>query len=139
VPSPNWRGKKAKAIIFTLMAGILWGTSFPVIKAGLDYTDPYTFVFLRFLVAAVVMVGMMVATKKLAVPTKQRKLILFLGVINGVAYVMQYVGMNYTTAAKAALFVSLDVVWVAMLSTVLLKEKLGTQKIVGVEIGRAHV
>ena len=130
--APNWRGKKAKAIIITLVAGILWGTSFPVIKAGLAYTDPYTFVFLRFLVAAVVMVVMMVATKKLVVPKKQRRLILFLGVINGVAYVMQYIGMNYTTAAKAALFVSLDVVWVAMMSTVLLKEKLGAQKIVGV-------
>lgn len=130
--APNWRGKKAKAILFTLMAGILWGTSFPVIKVGLDYMDPYTFVFLRFLVASVIMVLIMGIAKKLKFPSKQKKLILFLGVINGVAYVMQYVGMNYTTAAKAALFVSLNVVWVAMMSPKLLGEKLGTRKMLGV-------
>ncbi|HTY74449.1 MAG TPA: DMT family transporter, partial [Candidatus Nanoarchaeia archaeon] len=129
---PNLKSNKAKAIAFTLAAGILWGTSFPIIKVGLNYADPYTFVFLRFLVAAIVMVGMMTITRKLVVPKKQRLLILFLGVINGIAYVMQYVGMNYTTAAKAALFVSLDVVWVAMLSTVILREKFGTQKTLGV-------
>lgn len=131
VQRPSLRSKKAKAIAFTLTAGILWGTSFPIIKVGLNFTDPYTFVFLRFLVAAIVMVGIMAATRKLVVPKKQRLLILFLGIINGIAYVMQYVGMNYTTAAKSALFVSLDVVWVAMLSTVILKEKFGTQKTLG--------
>jgi len=94
--------------------------------------DPYTFVFLRFSVASVIMVAIMIAVKKLTIPSKQRGLILFLGVINGIAYVLQYVGMNYTTAAKSALFVSLDVVWVALLSVWLLKEKLGKQKLLGV-------
>ena len=130
--APNWRGKKAKAVLFTLLAGVLWGTSFPVIKVGLDYLDPYTFVFLRFLVASVIMVLIMVIAKKMKFPSKQKKLILFLGVINGVAYVMQYVGMNYTTAAKAALFVSLNVVWVAMMSYKVFGEKLGTRKMLGV-------
>jgi drug/metabolite transporter (DMT)-like permease len=132
VQAPNWRGKKAKAVLFTLLAGVLWGTSFPVIKVGLDYMDPYTFVFLRFLVASVIMVLIMVIAKKMKFPSKQKKLILFLGVINGVAYVMQYVGMNYTTAAKAALFVSLNVVWVAMMSYKVFGEKLGTRKMLGV-------
>jgi len=132
VQAPNWRGKKAKAVLFTLLAGVLWGTSFPVIKVGLDYMDPYTFVFLRFLVASVIMVLIMVIAKKMKFPSKQKKLILFLGVINGVAYVMQYVGMNYTTAAKAALFVSLNVVWVAMMSFKVFGEKLGTRKMLGV-------
>jgi drug/metabolite transporter (DMT)-like permease len=132
VQAPNWRGKKAKAVLFTLLAGVLWGTSFPVIKVGLDYMDPYTFVFLRFLVASVIMVLIMVIAKKMKFPSKQKKLILFLGVINGVAYVMQYVGMNYTTAAKAALFVSLNVVWVALMSFKVFGEKLGTRKMLGV-------
>ena len=94
--------------------------------------DPYTFVFLRFLVASVIMVLIMVIAKKMKFPSKQKKLILFLGVINGVAYVMQYVGMNYTTAAKAALFVSLNVVWVAMMSYKVFGEKFGTRKMLGV-------
>ena len=111
---------------------MLWGTSFPVIKIGLNYVNPYSFVFLRFLVASALMLILMAAMKKLSFPMKQKKLILFLGVINGAAYVMQYVGMNFTTAAKAALFVGLSAVWVALLSPWILKEKLGTNKIFGV-------
>ena len=37
----------------TILAGFLWGTSFPAIKIGLQFMDAYTFVFLRFLVASI--------------------------------------------------------------------------------------
>jgi len=36
---------KNKAIFFTILAGILWGTSFPIIKIGLETIDPFAFVF----------------------------------------------------------------------------------------------
>jgi drug/metabolite transporter (DMT)-like permease len=128
----GWRGKKAKAVFLTVLAGVLWGTSFPAIKIGLNYVNPYVFVFLRFLLASALMFLIMLSTKKLTYPSKQKKLILFLGVTNGVAYLLQYVGMNYTTAAKAALFVNLSAVWVALLSPKLIGETLGRKKILGV-------
>ncbi len=128
----GWRGKKAKAVFLTVLAGVLWGTSFPAIKIGLNYVNPYVFVFLRFLLASALMFLIMLSTKKLTYPLKQKKLILFLGVTNGVAYLLQYIGMNYTTAAKAALFVNLSAVWVALLSPKLIGETLGRKKILGV-------
>ena len=57
--------KKSKAIFFTLLAGALWGTSFPIIKIGLETIDPFTFVFWRFLVSAVTLVVIMLALRKL--------------------------------------------------------------------------
>ncbi|MGD0203365.1 MAG: DMT family transporter [Candidatus Bathyarchaeia archaeon] len=128
----SWRGKQAKAVFLTVLAGVLWGTSFPAIKIGLNYVNPYLFVFLRFLLASVLMFLILLITKKLTYPIKQKKLILFLGVTNGVAYLSQYIGMNSTTAAKAALFVNLSVVWVALLSPKLQGETLGRRKIFGV-------
>ena len=128
----GWRGKQAKAVFLTVLAGVLWGTSFPAIKIGLNYVDPYLFVFLRFLLASALMFLIMLSTKKLTYPIKQKKLILFLGVTNGVAYLLQYIGMNSTTAAKAALFVNLIAVWVALLSPKLQGETLGRRKILGV-------
>jgi drug/metabolite transporter (DMT)-like permease len=128
----SWRGKQAKAVFLTVLAGVLWGTSFPAIKIGLNYVNPYLFVFLRFLLASALMFLIMLSTKKLTYPIKQKKLILFLGVTNGVAYLSQYIGMNSTTAAKAALFVNLSVVWVALLSPKLQGETLGRKKILGV-------
>ncbi|MGD0643401.1 MAG: DMT family transporter [Candidatus Bathyarchaeia archaeon] len=128
----GWRGKRAKAVFLTILAGVLWGTSFPAIKIGLNYIDPYLFVFLRFLLASVLMLLIMLFTKKLTLPIGQKKLILFLGVTNGVAYILQYVGMNYASAAKAALFINLSAIWVALLSPKLQGEILGRRKILGV-------
>jgi drug/metabolite transporter (DMT)-like permease len=128
----GWRGKKAKAVFLTVLAGVLWGTSFPAIKIGLNYVNPYVFVFLRFLLASALMLLIMFFTKKLTFQIKQKKLIVFLGVTNGVAYLSQYVGMSSASAAEAALFVNLSAVWVALLSPKLQGETLGRRKILGV-------
>jgi drug/metabolite transporter (DMT)-like permease len=128
----GWRGKRVKAVFLTILAGVLWGTSFPAIKIGLNYVNAYEFVFLRFLLASALMLLIMLLAKKLTVPTKQKKLILFLGVTNGVAYISQYVGMNSASAAEAALFVNLSAVWVALLSPKLQGEIMGRKKILGV-------
>ena len=78
------------------------------------------------------MLLIMLATKKLTLPTKQKKLLIFLGITNGVAYLLQYIGMDFTSAAKAALFINLSAIWVALLSPKLQGEKLGTKKLIGV-------
>jgi drug/metabolite transporter (DMT)-like permease len=113
----------------------MWGTSFPVIKIGLNYVDPYQFVFLRFLTAALLMLALMLMTKKLTRAPNQKKLVLILGVANGVAYLIQYVGMNFTSAAKSSLLINLSAIWVALLSPALLGERLGSKKIMGVVCG----
>jgi drug/metabolite transporter (DMT)-like permease len=128
----GWTGKRAKAVFLTLLAGVLWGTSFPAIKIGLNYVNSYLFVFLRFLLASALMLLIMLSAKKLTFPIKQKKLILFLGVANGAAYLLQYVGMNSASATTAALFINLSAVWVALLSPKLQGETLGRRKILGV-------
>ena len=132
-------GAKRKAVLFTVVAGFLWGTSFPAIKVGLQYMDAYTFVFLRFLVASLAMLSVMLLTRNASFNFKKKRLILFLGVINGVAYLLQYVGMLETPAFASSLFVNLSVVWVALLSPVLLKERLGSRKVAGVLVSLVGV
>jgi drug/metabolite transporter (DMT)-like permease len=125
-------GNKKKALLLTGLAGFLWGTSFPAIKIGLGYMDAYTFAFLRFLVASLVMLSVLLLTKNFNFNFNKKRLILFLGVANGLAYLLQYVGMVFTTASKASLFVNLSAVWVALLSPIVLKEHLGSKKTLGV-------
>ena len=122
---------KKEAFLLTVIASSLWGTSFPAIKIGLQFMDAYTFVFLRFFFALLIMFGLVLFTKKFTFNFNKR-LILFLGCINGIAYLLQYVGMSYTSASKSSLLVNLTVVWVALLSPILLKEKLGRNKLTGV-------
>ena len=126
---------KAKAIFFTLLAGALWGTSFPIIKIGLETIDPFTFVFWRFLVSALTLVAVMLALRKLDFRVQNKKLLVFLGIANATGYLLQYVAMNYTTAAKAALFINLSAIWVALLSPKLLGETFSRKKIIGVLVG----
>jgi drug/metabolite transporter (DMT)-like permease len=126
---------KAKAVFFTLLAGCLWGTSFPIIKIGLDTIDPFTFLFWRFLISCVTLVAVMLLLKKFQFKITDKKLVIFLGIANGSGYLLQYVGMPYTTAAKAALFINLSAIWVALLSPRLLGESFSRKKIVGVLFG----
>jgi drug/metabolite transporter (DMT)-like permease len=128
-------GKKGRAVFLTILAGVLWGTSFPVIKIGLNYVNTYLFVFLRFLVASILMLIILLSTKKLVFNVGQRKLVLFLGITNGIGYLLQYIGMNYTSAAKSSLFINLSAIWVALLSPKLLREGIGRMKILGVVSG----
>jgi len=125
---------RKKAILFTVLAGFLWGTSFPSIKIGLQYVEPFTFVFLRFLIATLTMFFIMLVSKNFGFNFNNKRLILLLGVINGVAYLLQYVGMVYTFAFASSLFVNLSVVWVALLSPMALKERVGGKKVAGVLI-----
>jgi len=125
---------KKKAVLLTVLAGFLWGTSFPAIKIGLQYMDAYTFVFLRFLTASLVMLAILVFKQGFSFSFNQKRLVLFLGVVNGVAYLMEYVGMVFTTASKSSLLINLSAVWVALLCPIVLRERLGAKKTVGVMV-----
>jgi len=123
---------KKEAVLFTVIASSLWGTSFPAIKIGLQYMDAYTFVFLRFFFASLTMFAVMLFTKNFSFNFNKKRLILFLGVINGTAYLLQYIGMVYAFASKSSLFVNLSVVWVALLSPIVLKEQIDRKKVAGI-------
>jgi len=125
---------KKKAVLLTVLAGFLWGTSFPAIKIGLQYMDAYTFVFLRFLTASLVMLAILLFKQGFSFNFSQKRLVLFLGVVNGVAYLMEYVGMVFTTASKSSLLINLSAVWVALLCPIVLRERLGAKKTVGVTV-----
>lgn len=132
---PSGRGRKRRAIILTGVAGVLWGTSFPAIEIGLRYVDAYMFVFLRFLLASIVMFLVVLINGNSGFEFAKRRLIWYLGIANGVAYLFQYVGMSSTSASKSSLLVNLSAVWVAILSSLMLKERLGSKRATGISFG----
>jgi drug/metabolite transporter (DMT)-like permease len=135
-PLPNpLLSKKGKAVFFTILAGVLWGTSFLIIKIGLSTIDPFAFVFWRFLVSSVTLMVVMLFLGKLQFKINNKKLLVLLGVANGAGYLLQYAAMGYTSVAKAALFINLSAIWVAILSPRLLSESYSRKKIVGVFFG----
>jgi len=120
-----------KALFLTVLAGMFWGSSFPAIKIGLKFIDAYMFAFLRFFSASVIMFVILLATKNLDFKFAKKR-VWFLGMLNGVAYLLQYVGMNFTNASKSSLLVNLSAIWVAILSWLVLKERFGNKKLLAI-------
>lgn len=127
---PNTNNKDA--ILFTVVASSLWGTSFPAIKIGLQFMDAYTFALLRFSLVSIIMLVWLTITKKINFNFKKKRLIILLGLINGLAYLLQFLGMTNTSASKASLLVNLSAVWVTLFSAILLREKINRRKVVAV-------
>jgi drug/metabolite transporter (DMT)-like permease len=79
------------------------------------------------------------ATKTLDISLAKERLVWYLGLLNGVAYLVQYLGMSFTTASKSSLFVNLSAVWVAVLSRLVLKEVFPKKKMLGIASGLTGV
>ncbi|MBD3348226.1 MAG: EamA family transporter [Candidatus Eisenbacteria bacterium] len=132
---------RKQAIAATLLAGLLWGSSFVVIKVGLETIDPYWFAFLRFAVATVIAVSYAAATGRLRVvgALLRRPIVILFGVFNGLGFILQFKGQTMTTAGKAALFVNVSTIFVAIGSRFMFRERFGALKVVAVVAGMAGV
>jgi drug/metabolite transporter (DMT)-like permease len=129
------RKRTAPALAQTALAAILWGTSFPVISVGLKGgLDPRTFVFLRFALAAPLMIGFAIALGKKVLPLLLSKEVWIIGAFNSVGFLCQFVGQQYTDASVAALLVNLSVVLAAAGGALFLGERFGVLKAVGITL-----
>ena len=106
-------------------SGVLWGTSFVAMKVGLDYIDPYSFALLRVMVAFVFSAALLFLRERPKVSVLRDWRIWVLGILNGVGFVLQYVGISYTTATRTALIVNSNVAFTALLGWVVLHEPIG--------------
>jgi len=133
-------GSKA-AVLSTLAAGLLWGSSFSVIKIGLRSIDPYWFVFMRFALAAAIALAYLGLVKQLGEVLRllRHPLVIWLGVTNAVGFAFQFKGQTLTTTGNAALIINSCTIYVAIASRFVFREPLGFQKLLGVALGTIGV
>lgn len=112
------------ARIKVITSATLWGSSFPIIRIGLIYISPVLFLFLRFSVAAVMLLLILSITNVKFRFHKIDSLILLSGILNAAAYAFQFVGQKFTYATNAALMVNTSPIFTAIFAHFLLKEKL---------------
>jgi drug/metabolite transporter (DMT)-like permease len=98
-----------------LLTTIVWGATFPATKAALEQISPLSFLFLRFLLGLLVVLAVLLPLRKRLAGdayTVRISLIaagwLFLG------YVLQTVGLRFTTASNSAFITVLYVVFVPL-------------------------
>jgi drug/metabolite transporter (DMT)-like permease len=130
-------GSTDTAILLLAVSSVFWGSSFVSIKIGLEYVNAYDFAFLRLALASIILVSALAVRRRLGVPVFKERAIWMLGLLNGVAFALQYVGLLLTTAGKAALLANLNVIMIALLSRKIFRERFGRFKVLGVVLGIA--
>ncbi|HOO03286.1 MAG: DMT family transporter [Methanomassiliicoccales archaeon] len=121
-----------------LLAGMLWGTSFVAGKVGVEGTDPYLFTALRSAVAALSLVPMLFLAD-FDRSLLRSKAVWGISFLNATGLLLQNVGLTYTTASNTVLLVDINVVIVAVLAALLLRERLDRRTVAGLVLGMAGV
>ena len=124
-----------RGLVSTIFAGLLFGTSVPVIKLGLYFIPPNTFVTLRFLFASALIVFLLQGRGWVQKDLFRSRQIWIIGFINALGYVLQFQGQLITSSSNAALIISTAALMIPVLSLVYVHERMGMRKIAGVLSG----
>lgn len=118
------------ALTFTIF---MWGCSFVAAKAALREISPVTLTFTRFGMGTFLLFTILAARKINPLPPRNAwpalALMGFIGIF--VHQMLQAFGLNMSSAIHAGWLIGLVPIWSAILSAVVLKERFGGMKIVG--------
>src|SRR5919109_1517045 len=118
--------KRRDGLLSTLFAGLLFGTSVPVIKLGLNSNlHPDLFVELRFAIASAVIILFLRGRGWVQWNIFRSRQLRIVGLINAAGYVTQFQGQALTSSSNAALIISTAALMIPILSLLYPREKLG--------------
>lgn len=123
-----------------LLAVIFWGLSFVGTKMALSYLTPIEIITVRMFLGVPVLA---LALKLRRIPFRFAEgdyiIILISSILIGTHFIIQAIGLLYTTATNTAWLIATIPVFIAILSYIFLKEKLSPPKIGGITIATAGV
>jgi drug/metabolite transporter (DMT)-like permease len=117
-----------------LLAALIWGGSFVVVKIAVAEMDPLILGAARFIIATPLMFLILFARRSnLRLPRREWPWLVVLG-LTGVTllYVFQYIGIAYTNASISSVLTETDVLFIALFSILFLKEVPSRLRIVGI-------
>jgi drug/metabolite transporter (DMT)-like permease len=120
---------------FLILSSFLWGTSFVASKIGVGEVDPFLFALLRWLIAAPVLIFVAYLFTDFDLSIFKDKILWLVGLLNAVGLFLQNAGMTSTTATNAVLLVDINVVFVAIIASLVLKESITKFTIFGLLVG----
>jgi len=118
---------------------VIWAGSFPFIKFGLYELDPVNLAFWRFLIATPILffyAFLKYRREMLNFNFSEWFTLLFLGLTGvSILYVVQFMALEYTTAINGSILINVSAIFIAILSILLLKERINIKKSLGVTMG----
>ncbi|MBI3984566.1 MAG: DMT family transporter [Candidatus Levybacteria bacterium] len=122
---------KAKlAIIFLILANIIWGAAFPIYKLTLEVIPPFTFVLLRFLLGALILFPFVY--KDLKVKLRDGVTLILLSIL-GITLTISFLnfGLKLSSSINAPIILSASPIFLIIGGFFYLKEKLKTKVVLG--------
>lgn len=121
-------------ILLAIVVPVIWGFGFTVAKAGLDAFPPMLLVALRYTITALALVWFVPVPRTI------------LSRLAGIAFVgatlqfgLTFYGLKGLDAATTVLVVQTEVPFLALVAAVLLKERIGPRRLVGMAVAFAGV
>jgi drug/metabolite transporter (DMT)-like permease len=119
----------------TVLSGVLFGTTVPIIKLGLGLLPPVLFVALRFSLASVLVLLLLSRKGWVDRSLLRERPIWIVGFVNAFGYVLQFQGQRFTTSSDAALIIGTAALMIPVLSWVRGREAIAARKSLGVLSG----
>lgn len=116
----NLLRNRTGAELSMLMVAFIWGTTFVIVKNGLNDIEPFLFLGLRFILAFLVLAALAGANIFRA-PASTWLAGSLLGVFLFVGYTFQTIGLQYTTSSNAGFITGVSVVLVPIFDSILKK------------------
>jgi drug/metabolite transporter (DMT)-like permease len=120
---------------FLIIASFIWGTSFAVSKIALEHVDPFYLALTRFVVGAGLLLLVAFLLGRFSFSVFKEPIIWLIGLLNAVGQFMQNYGMMQTSATNTVLLVNINVVFVAIIAAVVLRESLTRYTFYGLGLG----
>jgi drug/metabolite transporter (DMT)-like permease len=129
---------KLKSALMLASVVFLWGSSFTLLKLGLEEIPPVTLAFLRFLIVLpffMTLVYFQNKTKLSRCVLERWKIFSMLGLTGITLYhIFQNFGLQLTTASHSSLMISMNPVLIALLGRFYLKEQMTLKRVLGVTL-----
>lgn len=111
------------AVLALIITNIIWGAASPIFKWSLTEIQPFTFGFLRFAIAALILLPF--TRKNLKIDKSDWPALLFISVI-GLAFhiAYYYIGLTLSSSINVPIIASAAPIFIILGSTVFLHEKL---------------
>lgn len=111
------------AILFLILANIIWGAGFPIYKWALAELPPFTFAFLRFFLGALILFPFV--TKNLKVARQDWRNTFLLGIFGITLLIpLLFLGLKLTPSINAPVIIAIGPILLIGASILFLKEKL---------------
>jgi O-acetylserine/cysteine efflux transporter len=125
---------KNSELLLAASVPLLWGIGFTFAKAGLNEFPPLFLMGLRFTLAALTLVWFV------PIPRGQLKQIFWISLVGStLQYGMTFTGLSMLDASLAIIIIHLEVPFSVLLAAIVLKDKPGSQRILGMLISFAGI